>query len=449
VRLAAAFVTVAVAAVAVLGILSVVAARDEVSGLVTDVHADDARSAAVAAAGAYEEAGGWGGADLSSAVAIAARGQATLTLADADGVVIAVPADEAAEMLERMHGIEVIDVPRGDPVTEPVVVAGEQVGTIALRFPSSHLPTPERQARDALARTIVAGGLLAIAVAVVVAVFVARSVTAPVTALTSAATAVGAGRHDVRVGRADAPGELGVLSAAFDRMAAAVDREDRLRRQLVADVAHEVRTPLTILRATTEGLVDGVLPPDAVNLRSLHEEVLRLTQLVTDLETLAAADAAGLDIVRRPVDLADTAAAVLDSLGPVAAEQGLTVTTDLAAAPADADPRRVQQILTNLLANATRYTARGGSIHVETGRSAEGAAFVRVSDSGPGLSEDDLQHVFDRFYRGSAAQGTEGSGIGLAIAAELAAAHGGALDAVNGPGGGATFTLTLPPGAPS
>lgn len=448
VRLAAAFVTVAIAAVTVLGILSVVAARDSVSDLVTDVHADDARSAAAAAASAYDEAGGWDGADLSSAVAVAARGQATLAVADADGVLIAVPADEAAEMLERMHGIDVIDVPRGDPVTERVVVDGEQVGTVALRFPSSHLPTPERQARDALARTIAAGGLLATAVAIIVAVFVARSVTAPVTALTNAATALESGRHDVRVGRADAPGELGLLSTAFDRMAAAVDREDRLRRQLVADVAHEVRTPLTILRATTEGLVDGVLPADAAHLGSIHEEVLRLTQLVTDLETLAAADAAGLEIVRAPADLADAAAAVIDAIRPVASERDLTVTTELAAAPADADLRRVQQIVTNLLANATRYTPRGGSIHVETGRSADGAAFVRVSDSGPGLTEDDVQHVFDRFYRGSAAQGSEGSGVGLAVAAELAAAHGGALTVANAPGGGASFTLTLPPSAP-
>jgi two-component system sensor histidine kinase BaeS len=445
VRLAAAFVTVAVAAVAVLGILSIVAARDEVSGLVTDVHDDDARSAAAAAARAYQDAGGWDDADLSPAVAVAARGQATLTLAAANGTLIAAPADEAAEMMASMHGVEIVDVPRGDPVTEPVVVDGRRVGTVALRFPSSHLPTPERQARDALARTILAGGALAIGVAIIVAVFVARRVAAPITALTTAVTAVESGRRDVRVNRPDAPGELGVLSTAFDRMAASVDREERLRRQLVADVAHEVRTPLTILRATTEGLVDGVLPADQPTLESLHEEVLRLTQLVADIETLAAADAAGLQLARTPVDLADAASAAVDAISAMASERHLSIATTFGTAPAEADERRIHQILTNLLANAVRYSPRGASITVETGRLPDGRTFARVTDSGPGLSDDDLAHVFDRFYRGSAAQGTEGSGVGLAIAAELSIAHGGRLVAGNAASGGASFTLTLPP----
>ena len=296
VRLAAAFITVAIAAITVLGVLSVVAARGEVSGLVADIHADDARSTAAAASRAYEAAGGWDGADLSAAAAVAARGQATLAVADADGALIAAPADEAAEMMTRMHGVEILDASRADPVTEPVVVDGDRVGTVALRFPSSHLPTPERQARDALARTILLGGLLAVAVAVVVAVYVARRLAAPVNALTSAAVAMGTGHRQVRVNQPDALGELGVLSVAFDQMAESVERQDQLRRQLVADVAHEVRTPLTILRATTEGLTDGVIAPDEATLQSLHDEVLRLGGLIADLETLAAADAASLEL---------------------------------------------------------------------------------------------------------------------------------------------------------
>lgn len=447
VRLAAAFVTVAIAAVAVLGILSIVGARDEVSQLVGDVHADDARSAAGAAASAYEDATGWDGADLSSAIAVAARGQATLAIADANGTLIAAPADEAAEMLQRMHGVNIIDVSRGDPVTEPVVVDGEQVGTIALRFPSSHLPGPERQARDALARTILAGGLLAVAVAVVVAVFVARRVAAPITALTTAVAAIETGRRDVRVNLPHAPGELGALSTAFDRMATAVEREDQLRRQLVADVAHEVRTPLTILRATTEGLLDGVLTANPATLTSLHEEVLRLTQLVTDLETLAAADAAGLHLDLAPIDLAHVASDVVHAMARAAAERNISITQNLGPALAEADERRIHQIITNLVNNAVRYSPQGASITVETGRTSNRQVFARVTDSGPGLTDDDLVHVFDRFYRGSAAHGTEGSGVGLAIAAELASAHRGALTAHNtAGGGGASFMLSLPRG---
>lgn len=445
VRLAAAFVVVAVAAVTVLGILSVVAARGEVSDLVGDVHADDARSAAAAAARAYRDAGGWESADLSAAVAVAARGQATLALADAEGRLIAAPADEAAEMLATMHGIDTIDVPRGEPLTAAVVVDGAQVGTVALRFPASHLPTPERQARDAIAGTIVAGGALAVAVAVVVAVFVARRVAAPVAALTAAATAMGSGRRDVRVERPDAPGELGLLSTAFDQMAAAVEHEDRLRRQLVADVAHEVRTPLTVLRGTTEGLVEGVLPPDPGTLESLHEEVLRLTRLVADLETLAAADAASLQLDRAPVDLAEVASAVVEAMAPLARERRVSLAQTGGPAVALADDRRIHQVVTNLVVNAIRYTPTGASVTVETGSRPDGQVFVRVLDNGPGLSDDDVEHVFDRFYRGAAASGTEGSGVGLAIAADLAAAHGGRLTAENHRSGGACFTLALPP----
>lgn len=444
VRLAAAFVIVAVAAVAVLGVLSVIAARDEVSNLMTETHAGDARSAAVAAGRAYESAGGWDGADLSAAVAVAARGQATLTVADANGAVVTLPMDEAAEMMGRMHGIEVVDVPRADPVAVPVVIDGEQVGSVALRFPASHLPTPERQARDALARTIVLGGLLAVAVAVAVAVIVARRVAAPVTALTSAATAVGAGRRGVRVNQPDAPGELGVLSAAFDQMAASVEREDDLRRQLVTDVAHEVRTPLTILRATTEGLVDGVIEPDRATLQSLHDEVLRLTDLVTDLETLAAADASALDLHRGPLDLAAVALAVATAGRASADDRDITITTDLRPAPAMADRRRVHQILTNLMVNAIRYTPIGGRITLETGQCSGGEPYATVADNGPGMTDDDLTRVFDRFYRGEAGRATPGTGIGLAIAVELASAHDGTITAANHPDGGAVFTLHLP-----
>lgn len=444
VRLAAAFVTVAIAAVAVLGTLSIAGARSEVSQLIGDVHADDARSAATAAASAYEDAEGWENADHSSAIAVAARGQATLAISDANGILVAAPADEAAEMLRRMHGVNIIDVPRGDPVTEPVVVDGEYVGTIALRFPTSHLPGPERQAREAITRTILTGGMLAIAVAVVVAFFVARRVAAPITTLTNAVAAIEAGRRDVRVNLPHAPGELGTLSEAFDRMTAAVERQDQLRRQLVADVAHEVRTPLTILRATTEGLVDRVLPADAATLSSLHEEVLRLTQLVTDLETLAAADAAGLRLEMEPIDLARVASDVVNAIAGAAAERNVTITQKLAPASAEGDERRVHQIVTNLLNNAVRYSPRHASIAVETGRSPSQQVFLRVTDSGPGLTDDDLRHVFDRFYRGSAAHGTEGSGVGLAIAAELASAHSGQLTAENAANGGSSFTLSLP-----
>src|SRR3546814_12923071 len=186
-------------------------------------------------------------------------------------------------------------------------------------------------------------------------------------------------------------------------MATAGEREDLLRRQLIADGAHEDRTPLTILRAKTEGLVDGVLPADPATLASLHEEVLRLTQLVTDLETLAAADAAGLQLERAPIELGDVASDVVDAVAGVVSERNLSITTRLDPAPAEADERRIHQIVTNLVANAVRYSPPAASLTIETGCFSDGNVFVRFTDSGPGLADAYLDHVFAPFYRGSPA----------------------------------------------
>jgi len=443
VRIAVAFVAVAVAAVAVFAGLMLVSAREEVSSLVVETHRQDADAVADAAAQAYETAGGWEGADLSSAAAVAARGQAELTVAEADGAVVAAPASEAAEMMTRMHGVEILAVERDDPLARPVVVDGNRVGTVELRFPTSHLPAPEREIRHALVRNAWLGAALAVASAVLVAGVVARTVSRPINALTTAAQHLAAGRRDVRVDLDDAPGEIGALAVAFDRMATAVDEEDRLRRQLVADVAHEVRTPLSILQGTTEALVDGVLPADPATLASLHEEVLRLSALVGDLETLAAADAAGLRLDTEPLDLADEVRTVVVGAEASAAAADLTLTVSLEPAPVAGDRRRLRQLATTLLANALAYTPPGGSIRVTT-HTVGDRALLEVSDTGPGIDPADLTRIFDRFYRGRRTAGASGSGIGLAVARELAAAHGGTVTARNAATGGAVFIVALP-----
>jgi two-component system, OmpR family, sensor histidine kinase BaeS len=444
VRLAVAFVAVAVAAVAVLAGLTMFSARDQVSELVTSTHRADARAASDAAAQAYEQAGGWDDADLSSAAAVAARGQAELTVIDADGTTLAAPASEAAEMMTRMHGVEILNVDRDEPVVDDIVLDdGRVVGAVELRFPSSHLPTPEREIRHALMRNAWIGVALAVLSALAVAVVVAHLVSRPVEALTAAATQLAGGRRDVRVGLDDAPGELGALSAAFDRMAEAVEEEDRLRRQLVADVAHEVRTPLSILQGTTEALVDGVAEPTTETLASLHEEVLRLGRLVGDLEILAAADAAGLCLDRRPIDLAEEVAVVLAGAEASAEAADVRLVRALAPAPVEADPGRIRQLTTTLLANALAYTPAGGTVTVRT-TSTTNAAILEVIDTGPGIDPDDLSHIFERFYRGRRTRAVTGSGIGLAVAHELATAHGGRIVASNDVPSGARFRLELP-----
>lgn len=442
-RLAAAFVTAGVGAVVAYAALTVATTRSELTDLMLEVHRADAAAAAAAAARAYEAAGGWEGADLTGAVAVAARGQATLAVRDADGSLVTAPAEEAAQMLEEMHGVEIVDLPRGDPVVAPVVVDGRRVGSLVLRFPKAHLPAPEAQARGTLLRTATIGAAAAVLVAIAISAFVARRVSRPLVALADAAARIEAGERGVRVGLAHQPGELGVLASAFDRMSAAVEREEALRRRLVRDVAHEVRTPLTILRATTEGLVDGVLEPDPESLRSLHEEVLRLEGLVADLETLAAADAAALHLRSEPVDLADVAGAAIALARGAAIDAEIELETDLATTPVVGDPERLRQVVVNLLSNALRHTPSGGRITVRT-RVSEREAVLEVLDTGPGIAPEDLPHVFERFYRGRGARAGPGSGIGLAVVEELVSAHGGAVEAGNRPEGGAAFTVRLP-----
>ena len=297
--------------------------------------------------------------------------------------------------------------------------------------------------RDALLRTALIGALVAVATAVAVALFVARRLSTPLVALTDAAALLGSGRRGVRVALQDAPGELGTLSEAFDRMADSLERAESLRRQLVRDVAHEVRTPLTILRGTTEALVDGVMEPDAAALRSLHDEVLRLSRVVGDVEMLAAAEAAALHLEVGPVDLARVAGAALELARASAADADITLEEDLSPAPAAGDDGRLRQVTINLLANALRYTPAGGHVQVRTA-TGEGEAILEVLDDGPGIDEEDLPHLFERFYRGRVGRATDGSGIGLAVAAELVEAHGGRLEAANRAGGGARFIVALP-----
>lgn len=441
VRLASAFLTVALAAIAVFAALTMLSARHEVSGLTDRQRGDDLAATAIAAGDAYQRAGGWADADLAGAAAVAARGQATLTVVDADGQVVAAPTDALASMMMQMHGLAAVDTPRGDPVSAAVIVDGQVVGAVMLRFPTEAIEA-ERHVRDALARTAIIGVLIAAGVALVVALYVSLRVTRPITALTTAAGDLAAGRRDTRVDT-DGPGELRTLAEAFNEMADHLNREDRLRRNLVADVAHELRTPLAILQGSTEALLDGVDQPTPDILGSLNDEVTRLRRLVGDLETLAAAEAASLRHRLDRVDLADVAASAVDLLRPLADDRGTTLTVDAAPAAVIGDADRLHQIAVNLIANAVKFTPAGGAITIST-RTNGATASLEVVDNGPGIPEQDLPHVFERFWRGANGIRASGSGIGLAVVAELVAVHQGTVTAGNVSAGGARLTVTLP-----
>jgi two-component system sensor histidine kinase BaeS len=283
---------------------------------------------------------------------------------------------------------------------------------------------------------------------VLMSFLVTRRFTRPLVALASAARAVEQGDPDASQLLLPGPGELGDVSAAFAQMATTVRRTDELRRTMAADVAHELRTPVTILRGNTEEMLDGLAPVSRQGVASLHEEVLRLERLVEDLATLSAAQAAGLSLRLAPVDLGSLARSAVTQLRTKLAEthQTATVTVDEGGQPlmVNGDDGRLTQIVTNLLANAIAYTPPGGRISVHVGRR-DGRVALTISDSGPGISPDVLPHVFERFYRAKSTAGRQGTGIGLAVVAELVSAHGGTVSATTPPGQGAVFTVRLPP----
>ena len=312
-----------------------------------------------------------------------------------------------------------------------------------VRFTGSGLAAADRVLQDALGQAIAGAAGAAALLALLAGLVIARRITRPADRMIAVTRAMAGGDRAARAGNIGGPGELRELPAAFDQMAVTLDRQEQVRRDLVADVAHELRTPIAVLQAGHEALLDGVTQPTPAELGSLHDEVLRLARMVGDLQDLAAADAAALHIDRRPCDLAEIAAAAAGSQAHRVEAASLTLDRRLAAAPVLADPRWMHQVITNLLTNALKFTPPGGRITIATTRSGP-EAILRVSDTGAGIPADELPHVFDRFWRGRDAAHTSGSGIGLAVAAGLARAHGGQLTAASHPGQGTQMTLTLP-----
>jgi signal transduction histidine kinase len=245
-------------------------------------------------------------------------------------------------------------------------------------------------------------------------------------------------------GRVEAgSGQLGSLAAAFNEMIDRLRTDDERRRELLADVAHELRTPLQVIRGSVEGMLDGLYPADAERLRPLLEQTIVMARLLDDLRTLSMAEAGVLELHREPVDPRAVAEDAVRAYRSAAEEAGVTLEATIAPdAPAllEADPLRLAEILANLVANALRHTPDGGHVGVRVAPN-ERAAQFEVTDNGTGIPEDQLPFVFDRFVT---AADTGGTGLGLSIAKRLVEAHGGTIEATAAAGGGTTISFSIP-----
>jgi two-component system sensor histidine kinase BaeS len=328
---------------------------------------------------------------------------------------------------------------RSGSSSAPVLVGTTQVGTVRVVYGTPVSST----ARSIAWWWIAVAALGALALALVAAGFVTRRVSGPLSTVAGTARAFTAGDRSARTGMAGS-GEIADVARALDEMADEVVESERNRRRAAADVAHELRTPLAALQAGLEEARDGLVPADATLLAGLHDQTLRLGRIVADLAALSAAEGGTLRLRRTVVDLSALAR------GELAAQEARLRAADLGirseldtSVLVHADEDRLRQVVDNLLSNAARYCRPGDQVTVLV-LARDGMAVLEVTDSGPGISAEDLPHVFERLWRGRGADRVGGSGIGLAVVKELVHAHGGRVLAESDGSSWTTLRVELP-----
>lgn len=330
----------------------------------------------------------------------------------------------------------------------PIEVDGQVVGNLLFDGTSdaqSRPPSPEADFLGRVNQAIVFGALGATVIALLLGFLLARAISRPIRELTVATQRVSQGDlgHQVPVRTTD---ELGQLAASFNEMSTDLATSNQLRRQMTADVAHELRTPLSVILGYTEALADGKLHGKPAIYDAMYGEARLLSHLVDDLRTLSLADAGELTLNSAPLPPLECLDRTAAAHATLAAQRNIRI--DVQAASdlpyIDVDRERIAQVLGNLVANALRYTPDGGSVTLSA--SAVGNDVVmQVSDTGPGIDPEHLPFIFKRFYRADESRQANGeSGLGLAIARSLVEAQGGTIRADNGVNGGAVFTVTLP-----
>ncbi len=387
-------------------------------------------------AGAGRQGGIWG-----------ALGQ-RIILADGQGIVVS---DTAGEL----NGQSLTSTQLANGV--PVMVSNTLIGTILVTpndFASSN--TPAGQFLTSVNKSIILSVVLASGIALLIGAILFFQITAPLRRLNRAASAIAQGDLSQRV-PIRSHDELGELSQTFNQMAESLDRNETQRQHLMADIAHELRTPITVIQANLEAMLDEVLPLDVEQVATLHDETLLLSRLVGDLRLLSQAEAGVLKLERQETEIGSLIQKKKKKIKVQAQQNGINlegeIQDNLPSIWIDAD--RITQVLNNLIGNALRYTPRDGKIAVSATKSTGSVDAIQISvtDTGPGIDPKALPFVFDRFYRAdqSRARNRGGSGLGLAIVKQLVEAHGGKVEAVSPVfsnadkhGYGTRITVTLP-----
>ncbi len=367
----------------------------------------------------------------------------TTALADARGVVIV--GNENLPAGSKLSG-------EWKDLAVPIEVDGQVVGYLVFVPPGlqdDYLPEHARTFLNTIERALIITGGLAVFLGIILSIIISRTMTAPLQKLVHAARAIGKRDFNRRVPE-EGPEEIAEVARAFNDMAARLEQAEETQRQMLADIAHELRTPLSVLQANLRAMLDGVYPLSRQEIASLYDETRLLSRLVEDLRDLALADMGKLPLQHRTVDIAALIRHTASVFELVADAQGVRIVLDIAAdlPPVEGDPDRLAQVLRNLLTNALRHTPKGGTVTLRAYRPDDATNVIRVevSDTGTGIPPEALPHVFERFWRAdqSRTRATGGSGLGLAIARALVEAHGGEIGVTSEVGKGTTFWFTLP-----
>ncbi len=361
-----------------------------------------------------------------------------LLLADAQGIIIA---DSAAQDVGKTVSSTNL------AVGVPIVAGNQQVGTLLPLYAETNTPNTAGDFVSSVNRSTWLAGITAAVVALLLGSILFFQIVSPVQKLTTAAQKISAGDLGQRI-PTQSQDEIGTLATAFNQMADSLAQHEELRRNLIADVAHELRTPLTVIQGNLEAMLDGILPASPQEIATLRDEAALLTRLVTDLRLLSLAESGQLKLERVKTNIVELITRAVEPFRLQAQSSAVNLNLDLASnlPQVEVDVDRITQVIRNLLSNALRHALEGGQVTVTCKHNAPQQLLIIVSDTGEGISLDDLPYVFDRFYRAdkSRSRSSGGSGIGLAIVKQLVEAHGGKVWVESQPGQGATFGFTLP-----
>lgn len=361
---------------------------------------------------------------------------------DANGAVIY---DDSWELSDS--GVALAPPTKEQTATAPIVVGGETVGTVSVwSYGSATLLTQaDLQFRDNSYRAIIIATLIAVMLAAFIGTFVARGLVNPIQRITRTAKEVKEGNLSART---DIRGtdEISQLGETFDEMADSIERDRELERRLTTDVAHELRTPLMGIQATTEAIMDGVFPADDERLAAINSETLRLKRLVDALLNLSKLESGSVPYNEVTLDLSELMRGICMSHEALLEDAGLKLMFEAdEEVYVDGDPDMLRQAAANLISNAVRYNKPGGTVTLGVHKRGMQAA-LSVADTGIGLSDEDKEKIFSRFWRADAARNRSsgGLGVGLAVVKELVDYHGGEIEVESVLGEGTTFTLLFP-----